>query len=129
MYQGTGKAADRELHNAIQTAIGDPNLTSFMYIKNFDYLIDQGGYIDTQIKVIQGGSRKMDARKLHAMHRVDIEDRIKLSLKKDDRKIDTGEVVDSCELRKARIVISEVKGSVPEIIGMSRYVKVDCRRI
>lgn len=124
-----GKAADRELHNAIQTAIGDPNLTSFMYIKNFDYLIDQGGYIDKQIKVIQGGSRKMDARKLHAMHRVDIEDRIKLSLKKDDRKIDNGEVVDSYELRKARIVITEVKGSVPEIIRMSRYVKVDCRRI
>lgn len=105
------EATDKELHNAIQSAISDPNLSSYMYIKNFDYLVDQGGYIDKQVKVVQGNKRQGDSRKLHAMHRVDIEDRIKLSTRKDDKKIDGGEVGKGIYRRKVKIKQAKAESS------------------
>jgi hypothetical protein len=85
------KDGEGELFKAIQGAMGNPNLPAFMFISNFDYLVDQGGYVDKKVRSIEALLKARDSRKLHGMNKFDIEKKNKINERiieknKDDNK-------------------------------------------
>jgi hypothetical protein len=85
------KEGEAELFKAIQGALGNPNLPSYMFISNFDYLVDQGGYLDKKVRSLESLLKSRDSRKLHSMNKFDIDKKNKINEKiieknKDDNK-------------------------------------------
>lgn len=86
------KDGERELFKAIQGAMGNPNLPAYMFISNFDYLIDQGGYVDKKVRSIEELLKARDSRRLHSMNKFDIDKKNQINERiieknKDDNKI------------------------------------------
>ena len=69
----TAKDGDAELFRAIQGALGNPNLPSYMFISNFDYLVETGGYLDKKVNSVEGVIKSRDPRRLHAMDKFEID--------------------------------------------------------
>jgi hypothetical protein len=64
---------EKELDEAIKNVFNNPNLPSYLYISNFNYLIGPGGYTDKitrGLDVQSGGSMK---QKVYPLHKFDIE--------------------------------------------------------
>ncbi len=67
------KSSEQDLYKAIKGALVNPKLPAYMYIQNFNYLVDNGGYIDKLVKNLSNANGPNSGIKLYNLQKFDID--------------------------------------------------------